>query len=95
MNVNTTESDQSNSLASKECPDCEKCLQVLHMVIDGECSSEEKAFVEAHISSCTHCSDCYEVDKTIKESIHSKITKMNVPHDLVNFIKSKIGEATI
>ena len=91
MNVKITESEQSNSLEKKDCPDCEKCLQVLQIVIDGECTPEQKAFVEAHISDCAHCSDCYEVDKSIKEAIHSKIQKRCVPSDLVGLIQSKIG----
>ena len=91
MNVKITESEQSNLLKNKECPDCEKCLQVLQIVIDGECTPEEKAFVEEHIRNCAYCSDCYEVDKSIKEAIHSKITKKCVPSDLVDLIKLKIG----
>jgi anti-sigma factor (TIGR02949 family) len=72
------------------CTDCKECLEALQIVLDGEATQKEINFVYEHIDHCSHCLDCYEVDKTLRETIQLKIEKKCVPSDLIVFIQSKI-----
>ena len=86
---------ETNSENKTNCNDCQFCLEVLHAVLDEEATLEQKCFFYSHIAQCVHCLDCYEVDKSIQETIKFKIAKMQVPGDLADCIKSKINETTL
>ncbi|NJO03919.1 MAG: hypothetical protein HC880_21590 [Bacteroidia bacterium] len=79
------ESQESN------CPECDKCLQVLQIVLDGEGSPEEATYVDHHIQSCPNCLDCYETDKALRETVKEKLTRKEVPYELIAFIKAKVS----
>lgn len=74
------------------CQDCQECLQVLYSVLDGEADREQETFFYGHIQSCPHCLNCYEVDKTIQITIKEKISKKEVPIEIITFIEAKIKE---
>ncbi len=84
MSTNTHDS------ANGHCPECEKCLEVLHIVLDDEATEEQVAFVKAHVDSCSRCFDCYEVDKSLKESVRVKISKKQLPDGLIEEIHLRI-----
>jgi anti-sigma factor (TIGR02949 family) len=69
---------------------CNDCLCNLYMVLDGEASKEQQEKFMNHISDCSHCFECYEVDKSVKELVKYKIENKEVPTSLVDSIKSKI-----
>jgi mycothiol system anti-sigma-R factor len=60
------------------------------MVLDGEASPEQQEKFMTHIDTCSHCFECYEVDKSVKELVKYKIENREVPNNLIDTIKSKI-----
>ncbi len=74
----------------EKCSESEECDQLLQLILDGEATSEqEKQFFE-HIDKCVYCLNGYELEKSIRKLIKSKIKKQTVPADLVDSIKLKI-----
>jgi len=78
--------------SSTNCPEKEKCLEYLSLVVDGEASSEQSTFVQNHIKSCMPCNEKYEVEKAIRELLQQKCS-CNAPTDLLESIKSNINKS--
>jgi predicted anti-sigma-YlaC factor YlaD len=64
------------------------------LVLDREASAEDMAYVKSHLETCTHCLDCYETDKTLKEALKTKISK-KCPNALMDCIKEKILSSNV
>lgn len=75
-----------------ECPEKQKCLEILNLVLDGEANEEQKDYFRNHIEKCMPCNSDYSVEKAIKELLQAKCSNKEVPNDLVESIKSKISE---
>lgn len=76
----------------EKCSESEECNQLLQLILDGEASTDqEKRFFE-HIDSCVYCLNSYELEKSIRNLIKTKIKKQAVPTDLVDSIKLKIQQ---
>ncbi len=83
---------QPTSMSAKySCQECKTFLEVLQVVLDNEANEEQIEFVNEHIDNCGYCFECYEVDKTLKQTISQKIEKINTPKDLTLLIQSKIS----
>lgn len=70
--------------------DCEKCLELLELIMDGEASPEEEKQFHEHINDCLPCYETYNLETSIKKLIQTKLEKKQVPDDLVATIRSKI-----
>lgn len=86
-----------NTLRHKEnstemCQESKKCLEILELLLDGEADQEQAEFFHAHIENCMPCYKHYNLEKTIREILQTKIEKKTVPNDLVESIKTKIKE---
>lgn len=71
-------------------PSCKRCLELLELVADGEASPEEEKHFNDHINECLPCFETYNLEKSIKEMLQTKLDKKQVPEDLINSIKQKI-----
>lgn len=76
----------------EKCNESEECSQLLQLVLDGEASPEQEDRFFKHIDHCTYCLNGYELEKSIRMLIKSKIKKQTVPADLVESIKLKIRQ---
>ena len=73
------------------CNDCEKAAEMLPLVLDEEVSKEELHEFELHLSNCTKCTDKYEAEKNLLNTIKSKISSNKCcPEDLLSSVKEKI-----
>lgn len=72
--------------------DCEKCLELLELIMDGEASPEEEAQFHKHIKDCLPCYESYNLETSIKTLIQTKLEKKQVPEDLIARIRSKIRD---
>ncbi len=72
------------------CKEYDKCLEILHLMLDNEASADEEAYLKSHIDKCMVCFEQYEVEKEIRILIKTKITNQPVPLDLAYQIRSKI-----
>lgn len=76
----------------RECREPDKCMEILHLLLDGEADEEQSKYFRQHIERCMPCYECYSLDMAIKEVLKTKIERKPVPQDLVNTIKIKIQD---
>jgi len=69
---------------------CQRCLELLELITDGEASPEEERQFRKHIDDCLPCLETYNLEKSIKEMLRNKLEKKQVPEDLILSIKEKI-----
>ena len=75
-----------------DCPEKQKCLEILNLVLDNEATEDQKEYFRNHIKECMPCNEGYSVEKSIRELLQSKCANKEVPADLVDSIKMKISE---
>jgi len=69
---------------------CQRCLELLELITDGEASPEEEKEFRKHIDDCLPCYEVYNLERSIKEMLRTKLETKQVPQDLINSIKQKI-----
>ena len=79
-------------MGNKGCPEREKCLDILNVVLDGEATDEQKIYLTDHIDACLPCLNDYNLEKEIKELLQTKCSKVDVPNGLAEAIKAKLSE---
>jgi hypothetical protein len=85
-------SECSNKGVMKEkCENHSNCMKLIQAVLDGSASSEEIEHFKTNIEQCIPCIEGYELEKTIKESLNTKVDKKCCPKSTLEAIKSKIG----
>ena len=72
------------------CKDVERCIELLHVIMDNESIPEEEKFVHDHLENCACCLKQYEVEKEFRSLIKRKLEHKEVPSDLIAMIKYKI-----
>lgn len=72
------------------CPEKDKCLEIMSLVIDGEADTNQRLYVQSHVKSCMPCSNEYEVEIAMRELLQQKCTSV-APDGLVDSIKTKIN----
>ncbi len=77
---------------AKKCLDSEKCLKLLQLILDGEASEFETHYFNSHIEDCMSCFEHYNLEKTIRQVLKTKIEKRPVPAELIQSIRSKISQ---
>jgi anti-sigma factor (TIGR02949 family) len=84
------EFDQNSSNQPKK----KNCLEMLHSILDGEASTEEKQhFVDMHLDSCMPCYKKYHLEMAIRELLKSKCGSHQAPTEIVENIKNLINSA--
>jgi anti-sigma factor (TIGR02949 family) len=69
---------------------CQRCLELLELITDGEASPEEQRQFRKHIDDCLPCYETYNLEQSIKKLLRTKLEKKQVPDDLIYSIKQKI-----
>lgn len=77
---------------SAGCSESSECMKLLQLMLDDEATESEAQKFNDHIEKCMPCYQYYNLEKTIKQVIQTKIERKTVPVDLVESIKSKIKE---
>ena len=72
------------------CTKKEECLKILQLMLDGEASDNEEKFFVEHKEHCIQCLEMFDVEKSIRDAIKTKLQKKAVPTELIESIKSKI-----
>jgi len=75
------------------CPDHEKCINVINLIIDGEANAEEEAFFYSHVRDCLHCAQFYKLEQSIREAIRKRLEIMEAPEDLIRLVREKVKES--
>jgi len=80
----------------KGCPEEQKCLQLLEVILDNESTNEEKEKYFEHIDICWTCFENYNIETAIRELLKTKIENKQVPEGLISKIQAEIDKtATI
>lgn len=72
------------------CKDREKCIEVLHLIIDGEADEDDEAYFYNHINKCLHCSMYYKLEQTIRTALRRKLKKLVAPESFINELRMKV-----
>jgi anti-sigma factor (TIGR02949 family) len=75
------------------CPDHEKCIHVINLIIDGEANAEEEAFFNSHVRDCLHCAQFYKLEQSIREAIRKRLEIMEAPEELIRLVREKVKES--
>lgn len=71
---------------------CGRIIQLVNAALDGSLSSSEDAQFLAEIKSCQHCLNKYEIEKSFKSFLKSKMNHRPISPELIKGIKSKINQ---
>jgi anti-sigma factor (TIGR02949 family) len=71
---------------------CEDCLKILELIVDGEATALQEKQFRDHIEACLPCYESFNLEKSIKKLLQTKLEKKPVPSDLIESIKSRINE---
>jgi len=77
------------------CPDEERCLHLLEVILDDESTPEAEQEYFEHIDQCWPCYQNYNLEKAIRKLIKSKIENKPVPDGLIKSIKREIEKIAI
>ncbi len=72
------------------CPACRKCMEYIHLMLDGESTSEQDEYVSEHLSGCASCLNDFEVEKQLRQMLKLKLSFIDAPSTLADEIKAKI-----
>ncbi|MEQ8240891.1 MAG: anti-sigma factor [Cyclobacteriaceae bacterium] len=75
-----------------DCREFERCLEILHLMLDNEASKAEEEYLNNHIEGCMTCFEQYEVEKQIRILLQTRLNHQQVPDDLASAIRSKVFE---
>jgi len=84
--------NKKNHSNSPYCKDRDKCIEVLHLIIDGEAGNTEEEYFYNHINQCMHCSQYYQLEQTIRVALRKKMKKKVAPEEFINEIRLKFRE---
>ncbi|UBM58509.1 hypothetical protein LAG90_17035 [Marinilongibacter aquaticus] len=77
------------------CENHDRCMQMIQAVLDGSATQEELEHFKTEIKHCLPCIEGYELEKSIKEAVNSKIDKKCCPDATIKRIKASVGLAGI
>jgi len=77
-------------MLSGKCPEIDKYLAILRLILDNESTKEEEAYLMNHLDQCSCCLKEYEIETQVRELLKSKMKQKSVPSGLANSIKAKI-----
>lgn len=70
------------------------CLEMLQAMLDGVASPEQVAQFKEHMDGCMPCYKSYNLEMTIKELLKTRCCGNGAPPELIERIKSNIGQNT-
>lgn len=77
---------------SSTCPEHQRCLNLLQLVLDNEANDNDRSYYLKHIEECMPCYRTYNLETEIRKILRSKLEKKAVPTDLAASIRSKIHQ---
>jgi hypothetical protein len=84
-----------NEKMKKNCENHEKCMEMIQAVLDGSASPDEILHFKSNIEVCMPCIEGYELQKSIKQSLATKVEKKCCPQATIDKLKTKIGIALL
>lgn len=77
----------------RPCPDHDKCIHVINLVIDGEANKDEEAYFYKHMQDCLHCAQYYKLEQSIREAIRKKLEVKEAPEELIAELRQRVKDS--
>ena len=71
------------------CPKEEHWLKLVRLMLDGQTTDEENAYVIKHVNSCYRCYNNFDLEKAIREALKNKLINIKVSDALIVEINRK------
>jgi len=49
-------------MQNAKCPEVEKCLELIHLVLDSEASSDQEKYLTEHLEMCRQCLEMFNIE---------------------------------
>ena len=49
-------------MQTTKCPEIEKCLELIHLVLDSEASSKQEKYLTEHLEMCMQCLEYFNIE---------------------------------
>ncbi len=90
--MNTTSTMQTAVFEDGPQTDCERVVNLLDVIIDGEASSEDHHYFFTHLETCKDCFVAHNKHQQLKSFLQDNIKRKVVPVNLMGSIKTIIHE---
>ncbi len=75
--------------------DCDRALEQLYALLDGEIGPEEAQRIRAHLAECAHCLQEFDLDRMLKALIRRSCACESAPAALRTRIIERITTVTV
>lgn len=75
--------------------DCSQVLAEVWLLLDHECSSEQRLKLEQHLDECGPCLEQYGLEEHLKELLHRKCGGEHAPDTLKAKLRASIREVVV
>lgn len=72
--------------------DCQRLVNILEAVVDGQASKEDETFFNEHIEDCAPCLEHYELDQSLVELVRQSLERKKCTANLLGCIKEEISK---
>ncbi len=85
-----------NKYGEPKCGKYDTRCDIIHKIIDGQATKEEKQLYDELITNCTDCKckEYCEQELAIRDLIKTKLDRKRVPIDVIESIKIKIEKSS-
>jgi hypothetical protein len=81
----------NSEIMKDKCENHEECMKLIQAVLDGSASASEMEHFKNNMDNCKPCIEGYELEKSIKFSLHDKVEKKCCPSSTIDQLKLKLG----
>jgi anti-sigma factor (TIGR02949 family) len=75
--------------------DCSSVIQRVNLALDGELTQTEMQNFLGELNRCDHCLKTYNIEKSFKDFLISKLDRKMMPQDARQSIREKISQAML
>lgn len=72
------------------CDNHAECMKMIQAILDGEASDADREHFRQNMDKCMPCIQTYQLEKCIKDTLHSKVERRPCPEKLVAAIKAQL-----
>jgi len=73
------------------CPKEEHWLKLVRLMLDGQTTDEENAYVIKHVNRCYRCYGNYDLEQAIRDAVKNKSINVKVSNALIEEIQRKVN----
>ncbi len=84
-------SSTNAEIKKEKCENHQECMKLIQAVLDGSATASEMEHFKNNIEQCTPCIEGFELEKSIKDSLHNKVEKKCCPSSTIQQLKLKLG----